>query len=152
MSNTRSIREAEYGDAPAISALIRKCLRQTLAAHYSQAHIDQQYEVWSEAHIRRLMQWPERCMLVATRNEIVGTACLFKDSVRKLFVDPNFEGKGIGRCLMGRIEQVAIGRGLAMLTVQSSVNAAGFYRKLGYRFVGEKEVQGEPFILLQKSL
>ena len=91
-------------------------------------------------------------MLVATRNEIVGTACLFKDSVRKVFVDPNFEGKGIARRLMGRIEQAAISRGLAMLTVQSSVNAAGFYRKLGYRFVGEKEVQGEPFILLQKSL
>jgi len=152
MCETLSIRQAESGDAATIGALIRKCLRRTLAGRYAQAHIDRRCEVWSEAHILRLMQWPERCMLVAISSEVVGTACLYEDSVRKVFVDPGLHGKGIGRRLMGRIEQTAVSRGLSVLKVQSSVGADGFYRKLGYSYVGEKEVEGEPFILLQKRL
>ena len=147
------IRVAQAHDADAIGRLVRASIRETLAIHYSSALIAKQCDVWSAAHVGRLMQSPDRVMLVAARgDEIVGTACLCGNSLRKVFVDPKYQRAGIGRRLIGRVELTATSRGVDTLHVQSTVNAAAFYAQLGFRFVDTADVQGEPFVLMQKNL
>jgi N-acetylglutamate synthase-like GNAT family acetyltransferase len=147
------IRVAQAGDAEAIGQLIRASIRDTMAAHYSAAFIERQCAVWSGSHVGRLMQWPDRVMLVATRGrEIVGTACLAGNSVRKVFVAPQRQRAGVGRRLIERLTRTAIGCGVHVLHVQSTINAAGFYARMGFWIADTALVEGEPFVVMQKNL
>ena len=151
--NTVLIRPAGDHDAEAISRLIRECIRQTTAKHYSAELTNHQLEVWCAAHVRRLMGWADRLMLVASRSEVIfGTACLYKDSVRKVFVDPRWQRGGIGRRLIERLEGVAVSWGVETLQVQSAVDATDFYLRLGFEIISRTDVEGEPFVLMRKGL
>jgi putative acetyltransferase len=147
------IRIAQAGDAEAIGRLIRTAIRDTMAAHHSAPFIAQQCAVWSGAHVGRLMQWPDRVMLVATRGaEIIGTACLADNSVRKVFVAEQCRRSGVGRRLIERLERIAIDRGVHVLHVQSTINAADFYVRMGFWIADTALVEGEPFVVMQKNL
>jgi putative acetyltransferase len=147
------IRPADDRDAEAISRLIRECICRTTAKHYSPELTKRQLDIWSSAHVRRLMGWADRLMLVASRTEVmVGTACLYKDSVRKVFVDPTCQRSGIGRRLVEHIEGVAISRGVKALHVQSAINATDFYLRLGFQIAGSTDVEGERFVLMRKGM
>ncbi len=47
-------------------------------------------------------------------------------------VHPDYRGRGIGRLLIGFVEEIAKERKVEMLTVQPDEDAEGFYRKLGF--------------------
>ena len=147
------IRIAQACDAEAIGCLIRAAIRGTMAAHYSAPFIAQQCAIWSGAQIGRLMQWPDRVMLVAMRGaEIVDTTCLADNSVRKVFVAPQCQHAGVGRRLIERLQCIAIDRGVHVLHVQSTINAADFYARMGFWIVDTTLVEGVPFVVMQKNL
>ncbi|MCB0117125.1 MAG: GNAT family N-acetyltransferase [Caldilineaceae bacterium] len=74
--------------------------------------------------------------------------------VDKLWVDESLRGRGVGRQLLRRAEEIAIERGClrAMLTTYS-FQARGFYEKEGYRIVGALEdyPPGSTFYWLRKD-
>ena len=53
--------------------------------------------------------------------------------VRYVFVHPDAAGRGLGRQLVAASEASAIAAGRPGLNLWSSLNAVGFYRRLGYR-------------------
>jgi putative acetyltransferase len=53
--------------------------------------------------------------------------------IRYVFVRPEVAGRGIGRCLVDVAEGSAQGCGRRRLRLWSSLNAVGFYEKLGYQ-------------------
>ena len=153
MHGPAPIRQAQPSDAAEISALIRRCIRETLAQVQDAQHIEQQYKVWDAAHVERLMMWDDRTMLVAcVEGVIAGTACLYRDSVRKVFVVPDRHGQRLGQQLVRHIEHLACERGVTALNIQSNLGAAGFYVRLGYAVVGQKTVGSELFMLMRKDL
>lgn len=110
------IRNAMATDAPAISQTIINALRQSNAQDYSPEIIDQVVQNFSPPAILQLLA--QRQILVATvDNHIVATASLDQDVVRSVFVDPSYQGKGLGRHLMARIQSIAINAGLKLLRV-----------------------------------
>jgi len=54
-----------------------------------------------------------------------------------VFVEPGRLGRGVGRALFAHACEVARAAGFTVLEIQSDPNAAGFYRRLGARLVGE---------------
>lgn len=123
---------ARDADASAISETIIKTLRESNARDYSSEIIDRVIESFSPSKILRLLA--ERQVLVATLDsQIVATASLDRDVVRSVFIDPSFQGMGIGRQLMERIQSLAIDAGFNLLRVPSSVTAEGFYASLASR-------------------
>lgn len=57
--------------------------------------------------------------------------------VRRLYVDKNSQGRGIGKQLLSKLEEVAREKGLQVLTLDSTISAHGFYQAQGYQDVGE---------------
>lgn len=95
-----------------------------------------------------LIQAPEYAAAMADNNlilawreeRLLGTAgwCPVEDEpdtarIRKVFVDPETAGTGLGRRLVLRIEEDNRRRGIRRFTVRSNANAEGFYAALGYR-------------------
>jgi GNAT superfamily N-acetyltransferase len=52
-----------------------------------------------------------------------------------VFVRPMFGGEGIGRRIVGQVEEEARGAGYPALEAAATLNAAGFFEAIGYRFV-----------------
>jgi len=65
-----------------------------------------------------------------------GSIDLLTGQVDAIFVRPDVMGVGIGARLLDYLETIAIDSGLKRLTLDSTLNAAPFYRKRG--FVGDQ--------------
>ena len=145
------IREAVKADALAISRLIIDTLRESNAQDYSSDVINQVELSFSPQAILRLLT--QRKVFVAIlKNQIIATAGLDQDVVRSVFVEPAYQGKGIGRQLMTRIQVIALSEGFNLLRVPSSVTAQGFYTSLGFKKIRDVFHQSERTIIMSKRL
>ncbi|MBV4484555.1 GNAT family N-acetyltransferase [Pseudomonas sp. SWRI153] len=145
------IRNATTADAPAISGTIIKTLRESNARDYPTEVIDQVVENFSPSAVLPLLT--VRLVLVATiDSQVVATASLDKDVVRSVFVEPDYQGKGVGRQLMESIQSIAVDAGFNLLRVPSSITAEGFYASLGFSKVRDEYLQSERTVIMVKAV
>ncbi|EGK13010.1 GNAT family acetyltransferase [Desmospora sp. 8437] len=57
--------------------------------------------------------------------------------VERVAVLPSQRGTGMGRALMKAVEEFASDHGVTLIKLHAQIQALPFYRKLGYRTVGE---------------
>jgi N-acetylglutamate synthase-like GNAT family acetyltransferase len=145
------IRNATIADAAAISQIIIGTLRESNARDYSSEIINQVEVSFSPQAILCLMT--QRQVFVAIfENRIVATASLDQDVVRSVFVEPAYQGKGIGRQLMASIQSIALAEGRNLLRVPSSITAEGFYASLGFIKIRDVFHESERTIVMSKTL
>lgn len=143
------IRIATREDAIAISRVIIGALRETNAQDYTPAIIEQAEQSFSPEAILRLLT--QRQVYVATiDHHVVATASLDRDIVRSVFVNPDCQGKGIGKQLMTMIQAIAISGGVKLLRVPSSITAEGFYAKLGFEKIRDEFHGAERTIIMEQ--
>lgn len=81
---------------------------------------------------------------VATQDDqVIGFSALKTINSEKmeldaLFVEPDFMGKGIGRCLLDTTIAHAKNQNVASIVLLSDPNAKPFYTAMGAKYVGEK--------------
>jgi len=145
------IRPAQREDAEGISHVVISALRETNAKDYSEAVIARVEQSFSPAAVSDLLE--RRLVFVAINSDgIVGTASLDGQVVRTVFVEPQCQGRGIGRALMAEVERAAVERDVAVLTVPSSVTAEPFYAKLGFKSVRDSYHGEERTIVMERPL
>ncbi|RWU22836.1 GNAT family N-acetyltransferase [Pseudomonas alkylphenolica] len=145
------IRGATEVDAVAISEVIVAALRGSNARDYSAEVIEAVEKNFSPGAVLRLLE--QRQVFVAVvGGRVVGTAGLDGDTVRSVFVEPGYQGGGIGRLLMARVEAVAVEGGVERLWVPSSITAVGFYLLLGFSEVRNEFYGGERTVVMGKRM
>ncbi len=73
--------------------------------------------------------------------------------VRQMAVSPAYQGKGLGRRLLGEVEGNLRARGFRHLQLSARSSAVGFYEKLGYRAVGDEYLSVTvPHVRMVKAL
>ena len=145
------IRPARRDDAGSISRVIVSALRATNAKDYSEAVIARIEQGFSPAAVSDLLV--RRIMFVAVIDDaVVGTASFDGRLVRTVFIDPAYQGRGIGRALMAEVERAAVERGIQVLTVRSSITAEPFYTKLGFSAVRDNYHGEERTIVMERPL
>ena len=78
---------------------------------------------------------PDRITIIAEKEEkIVGlcTIGIAESLLKQCYVLPEYNGMGIARELVKRIEEIAQEKGLTSLQLSSSLIALDFYKKQGY--------------------
>ena len=119
-----------------------------LTAHHSAVHTTaakdypiETLEVWSSSvtpeRVARYLQnsLPNETTVVAeVEGEISGFGAIVEtlNQLRAVYVSAEFAGLGVGSKILARLEQMAIKRGCAELSMHSSVTAAEFYHRHGY--------------------
>jgi GNAT superfamily N-acetyltransferase len=146
------IRIFEPADAEAVSALIRRTMRESNSRDYQLARLQPLIDYFSPEKVQRLSQ--ERVCLVAEANgQLIGTAALEGAELATFFVLPEYQGQGIGTQLLAAIEQHALMQGITHITVESSLTGAAFYAKMGYLRTGvEREGTAGVQIGMEKQL
>ncbi len=145
------VRPATIDDSAAISRVVIAALRETNSQDYSPDVIAQVERSFAPEAVRALLD--KRKVFVALLGEnITGTASLDGDVVRSVFVDPAYQGGGIGRSLMDVIHATAVSAGVGVLRVPSSITAEEFYAGLGYQKVRNEFHGAERTIIMEKRL
>jgi L-amino acid N-acyltransferase len=140
-SHTLVIRPAERRDMPAIVGIYNWAINQTFATIDSEPLSQEEASEWWEAHANRTLT-----LVAVDDGDVVGWVRLLPwrqrgfDVVEDLiYVDPIYQGRGVGRELLGKALQAA--RGSGCRTIVASVatdNAAGLrlHQNLGFGVVG----------------
>jgi len=79
--------------------------------------------------------------IAIVNDEIAGLGALsYKENkIYAIFVKPTFLGKGVGKQMMLFLEALAIKKGCGTVYLDSTLNAAPFYRSLGY--IGDEVIK-----------
>jgi GNAT superfamily N-acetyltransferase len=145
------IRRAGPHDAEDISRVIVRALHETNRRHYP-------------GHVISAIAGNYSPELIATRlttrltyvavvdGAIVGTASLNGRDIRSVYVDPAYQGRGIGGQLMDVLEGLAREQSMTMLSVPSSITAEGFYQKRGFVAVRDEFHGDERTIIMTKDI
>jgi len=122
---------------PVDTALLREIFRDSIEALTDEDYTPAQQEAWASAADdedalgKRL---GSQLTLVATlEGSPAGFASLASgDKIDMLYVHPAAAGQGVGAMLIDALEKLAGGRGAALLAVDASDSARGFFEKRGY--------------------
>jgi len=83
----------------------------------------------------------EKVMIVAEdEDEILGLGILDleREQIGAIYIHPKVKGRGIGRRLLLKLEEIASKNKADRLTLCATINAYGFYKRHGY--TGEKKM------------
>ena len=128
------IRPMRESDTERMQELHTACLRELCAKDYS----DQQIEGWlagrTPAGYVKMVETHGERMFVATLDDVVVGFASWRDiELCSLYVDPNHNGKGIGRALHQACDDDASTMRRRIIRVDSTLTGRRFYEQLGYR-------------------
>ena len=133
------LKPASIGDIPKLWALRTRAVKLTCASHYSAEQID----VWSaspapESYLRLVVT--QGALMAEEAGQLVGYGMLDRQTgeVIAVFVEPGQDGRGIGKRLMQGLEAIAAKEQFARLHLFSSLNAADFYRAMGFTAIRDE--------------
>lgn len=131
-----TIRKAVAADAEAAWAIRSAAIRSRCAGYYVAGTV----QAWTSGAMSPafVADVTANFHVATIDGRVVGTAAVELETgkVDAVFVDPDFIGRGIGRGLMSYLVARACEAGVALLTLDATLNAAAFYRACG--FVGER--------------
>ncbi len=137
MDGLPDIREMTDGDIGEVSCLAERCIEGCCRDVYN----DDERRYWEslysgENFLKYTKGW--KFFVLSLEGRVVGCAGLNRDEVKGMFVDPQFQGRKIGKKLLDFLENCARESGIVQLFLDSSLNAVGFYRSTGYVFVEDR--------------
>ena len=105
------------------------------------------YEKWQKRLEKR------KPFVVIINHLIVGFAELEKDGhIDCFYVHNEYQGKGVGKALLGYILEVAIKNGIKILEVDASITAKQFFESFGFVQTSMNKVKRDNQVLINYSL
>lgn len=139
------LRKFRKKDALAVAKMIERVHRITMAPYSAPDVIE--YIIRTHDAQNMIERARDRVMWVAkVRDKIVGIIGLKQNEVRTFFVDPQYQGKGIGRVLFEHCYSYALKQGCKRLIVHSSSYAVPIYQRFGFERVKEIKRQKENIV------
>ena len=126
------IRKATPSDARLIYDLRRRAIVDQCASHYS----PEQIALWTRGGVsEKFVQDVSDTFYVSEMNgRVIGSGKLNTETgmVDAIFVEPDYFGLGAAKQMLYFLETLAKENGLRVLKLESTLNAAPFYRSVGF--------------------
>lgn len=129
-------------DAPEVAALVRTTMLTTNRHDYSRAYLENDLKtLTANDFIQRALQFHCYVFLDSVTNHIIAVGAIGpywgktdESSLFNIFVHPSYQGQGIGRQLIGVLEQDDYFTRAHRIEIPASITALPFYQKMGYTF------------------
>ncbi len=94
----------------------------------------------------------ENVIILKADDNIIGTGTLVDTEIKRVFVLPQYHGRGFGRIIMNHLENEALHKGYKLTELHSSLFAKKFYNKIGYKMfkLGKTEVGNNEVLYFQR--
>jgi len=83
-------------------------------------------------------------VVVFSADALVATGTRAGEDIRRVFVLPDYQRRGIGRLMMAELEAKAIADSVERIVLSASLPALEFYLRLGYEVVSEVDYEVVP--------
>ncbi|MEJ2363525.1 MAG: GNAT family N-acetyltransferase [Deltaproteobacteria bacterium] len=129
-----TIRRARQEDKGALWHIHTRAIREVCKSHYSEREL----QIWTDVLRPARYQEPIKkgpFYVAIEGGSIIGFGNLNQKSgeIEALYVDPDYVGRGVGMRILKALENAAVGSGLKLLCLSSSLNAVKFYEMAGYK-------------------
>ena len=74
-------------------------------------------------------------LVCETEEGVVGVGALDASEIKRLYIAPQAQGRGVGRALLRHLEGEALARGAVALSLEASPSSVAFYEVAGFRVV-----------------
>ena len=143
-----------------ISNLIIQDLLTVNSNDYGIERVKKMAEDFTVEKLQNSLSKRKKVFVALIDDNVVGTAGIDKSWysddeywILTVFVKPENHGQGIGKKLIGKIEEYATTLPIKKLVIPASITAHEFYYKLGYRYKDEKkELNDEDMYIMEKNL
>jgi len=133
---TETLRPFQAADLEALHALVARTIETSYAGVYGRSAIDHFHSHHSAEQIGKDAE--AGFTLVAERaGRLVGTGTVVEEHIGRMYVDPEHQGRGLGRRILAALEQRARDAGRESVYLGASLPARTFYERLGYTLVRE---------------
>jgi predicted N-acetyltransferase YhbS len=134
------IRQARADDRDAITAVHVASVRNVEPSVYDEAALAV-WEAGAESAEYAITDDATAVPVAEHDDRLVGFAEASAEAAElaKLYVDPAWQGRGVGRALAEAVEESLRRRGVDSLFVEASLNAAPFYEHVGFERRGTHE-------------
>ena len=133
-----NIRRFSISDAQETAAMIAKTLRISNVKDYTPEMMEECVRSLSSENLIERAGWLH-FYVVENENRIIGCGGIGpywgkadESSLFTIFVDPECQGKGIGRAIINTLEQDEFYLRAKRVEIPSSITAVNFYKKFGY--------------------
>ncbi len=91
-------------------------------------------------------------IVIKDNNTIVATGTLVYTHIKRVFVNPKYQGKGLGKLIMNDLEEKARANHLKLVELHSSLYAKQFYDSLNYKMfkIGKVKVKNGELLYFQR--
>ena len=157
-SESLTVRRIEDSDAKAVSDLIRKTISISNKKDYPEDLMDQLIKSETPEHVLQMAGWTHFYVVLEGDN-IIGCGAIGpfwgkedESSLFTIFVDPDKQGKGIGRLIMNTLESDEYFLRAKRIEIPASITGVPFYLKMGYHYKdGISEPDEEHLIRMEKN-
>lgn len=151
------IRGFKESDAKEVADLIARTLREVNINDYSKEHIEKDVQLLNAEFLIRRSKWTH-FYVACEDKKIVGCGAIgpywdseTESSLFTIFVLPEYQGKGIGRNIINRLEEDEYFLRAKRIEIPASITGCQFYRKLGYDYKnGIDKIDSEGLYRLEK--
>lgn len=125
------MRIAEPQDVDSLKELIYETIDTCYFHIYPQEAVD----YFKDYHNRKNIVndiFKGHCLILATKEEFIGTGTLLGSNARRVFVKPAYQKMGFGKRIMHRLEEKAMEKRVKIIDLDALLVAYPFYKTLGY--------------------
>jgi ribosomal protein S18 acetylase RimI-like enzyme len=72
-------------------------------------------------------------IVLEKNNRVIGTGTIIDNHIMRVFVNPKFQKRGLGKLIMHKLEDKAISSGVKKVKLDASLPSKKFYDSLGYK-------------------
>lgn len=134
------IRPFDIKDAESVSSLVIETLRTTNRKDYAPEHIERDVAASTPKDMIKRSKWTH-FYVVENDAQIIGCGAIGpfwgredESSLYTIFVLPEYQGRGIGRKIVGTLESDEFFTRAKRVEIPASITAAPFYEKMGYAY------------------
>ena len=147
------VKERELKD---VEKVIERATFTTMSVYYPQCSLEHVVESLSGDNLKQRASWTH--FYVAKIDEkIVGCGAVgsywgseTESSLFNIFVDPDYQGKGIGKAIVAALENDEYALRAKRIEIPASITGIPFYRKLGYEFKNQELIYEDGHFKLEK--
>ena len=152
-----NIRRFTEQDAKAVSELIIRTIRISNVRDYPAELMEELIRTETPEHVLQRASWTH-FYVAEEEGKIIGCGAIGpywgkedESSLFTIFVDPDCQGKGVGRAIVGTLEQDEFALRARRIEIPASITGLPFYQKMGYSFKdGKNEIDEEHLYRLEK--
>ncbi len=128
------VREYKRKDLSQLEFIVQTTIKKSYTGIYPEEAVEYFLNLHSKENMEKDI--PKGCtFMLELEGEIIASGSIVENEIKRVFVLPEYQGRGYGRKIMEKIEETALNDGITRVELCASLPSKDFYLALGYEIV-----------------